>query len=77
MWQTKEKFPFFVTEICMSAKFPRKSVQRWHEGPLFWDGERKIPRKLFEFMTSWVSLLLYLKFREAGNEAGDVRGQKI
>lgn len=38
---------------------------------------KKIPRKLFEFMTSWVLCVvvvaLYLKFREAGNEAGDVR----
>lgn len=35
--------------------------------------KQKIPRKLLEFMSSWLSLLLYLKFREAGNEARDVR----
>lgn len=43
----------------------------------FLTAKKKIPRKLFEFMTSWVLCVvvvaLYLKFREAGNEAGDVR----
>lgn len=44
---------------------------------LFLTANKKIPRKLFEFMTSWVLCVvvvaLYLKFCEAGNEAGDVR----